>query len=141
MKMYALYSVDGIPNLEFNHRKYCDLYNIEFNKIKITNSLSDKYSHIVSVMQQNIGETLLFIDDLSYFNRFDFFPTLNEDILIQKNNKTVIDNFFIVKSNINTIKIFSDALKEINHKGFKEKYWKQKTFQVTIWMKTTQFMT
>jgi hypothetical protein len=125
MKMYALYSVDDIPNLEFNHRKYCDTHNIEYNKINVANSLSDKYCHILSCLQNNIGETLIFIDDLSYFNRFDFFPSLNEDVLIQKNKNTVIDNFFIVKSNISTIKIFSDALKSINHKGFKEKYWKQ----------------
>jgi hypothetical protein len=35
MKLYGLYEHDDIPNLEYNHRKFCDLNNIEYNKVKM----------------------------------------------------------------------------------------------------------
>lgn len=123
--MYALYNVSDLPNLEFNHRKYCDIHKIEYNKIIVSDSLSEKYARILQLMQQNIGQTIFFIDNFSYFNKFSFFPELTNDLIIQRHGANIVDNFFIVKSTLLTIKIFENALQSINKHGFKERYWKQ----------------
>jgi len=113
MKMYALYSVSDLPNLEFNHRKYCDIHNIEYNKIIISDCLSEKYLHILSCLQNNVEETLLFIDDLSFFKNLNYFPKTKKDIHIYQDNDFIIDNFFIIKSNKETIRIFHDIFQNI----------------------------
>lgn len=118
MKMYALYNVANISNLEYNHRKYCDSNNIEYNKIYISDSLSEKYSYILKCLQKNLNNTLMFIDNFTFFKKFNYIPSLTNDIYIQKYEKTLIDNFFIVKSTEKTIKIFEQALHSINKVGF-----------------------
>lgn len=124
MKMYALYTVSDIPNLEYNHRRYCEKNQIEYNKIFISNSLSEKYSNILACLQKNIGKVLFFIDNFTYFKIINHVPKLVNDVHIQKDNSVLIDNFFIVKSTEKTISIFEQALQSINSNGFQEQRWK-----------------
>jgi len=121
--MYALYNVRDIPNLEYNHRKYCEANNIEYNKDYISDSLSEKYSYILKHLQKNINNTLIFIDNFTYFKKFNYIPKLTNDIHIQKKDAALIDSFFIVKSTEKTIKIFEQALHSINKIGFFVNTW------------------
>ena len=110
MKLYGLYEHDDIPNLEYNHRKFCDLNNIEYNKVKIKN-YHHKYHQIYYILESNLGETVFFIDSYSYFKTFQFdFDMMTSDMLIQASDSQIYDNFFIVKSNKDTLRIFKNIL-------------------------------
>ena len=132
MKMYALYDAPDLPKLEYNHRKYCDKHKIEYNKILYSGSLSEKYSYILACLQKNIGNVLFFIDNFSFFKTFDILPELKEDMFIQKDKEKIFDNFFIVKSNQETIRIFEEALHSINQIGFFGKDWKKAAAQMSF---------
>jgi hypothetical protein len=110
MKLYGLYEHDDIPNLEYNHRKFCDLNNIEYNKVKVKN-YHHKYNQIYYILESNLGETIFFIDSYSYFKNFQFdFEMMTSDMLIQASDSQIYDNFFIVKINKETLKIFKNIL-------------------------------
>lgn len=132
MKMYAFYSVNELPMLEYNHKKYCEFNKIEYNKVLVSSSLAEKYSYILAFLQKNKGEVLFFIDNFSYFKNFDFIPELKNDVFIQKNEERLVDNFFMVKSTEKTIKIFEEILNFINKKGFFQRNWKDISFQISI---------
>lgn len=114
MKMYAFYSVNDIPNLEYNHKKYCDIHKIEYNKIIVSESLAEKYAHVLTCLQNNKEQTLIFIDDLSFFKSLNYFPNIKNDIYFQNNGNIILDNFFIVKSNEQTIRTFHDIYQNIS---------------------------
>lgn len=114
MKMYAIYSIEELSNLEFNHRKYCELNNIEYNKIVISNSLTERYLNILSCLQNNIGETLIFIDDLSFFKTFGSVLKPEKDIYVQIKDNIILDNFLVINSNSETIKIIHKVLTDIS---------------------------
>ena len=109
MKLYGFYEHDDIGNLEFNHRKFCDLNNIQYNKIQVQN-YNQKFHHIYDILQNNIGDTLLFIDSYSYFKSFNLSIDITNDIMMQVKDGILCDNFFIVKSNEETLRIFKDIL-------------------------------
>lgn len=109
MKLYGLYEHDDIPNLEYNHRKFCDLNNIEYNNVK-TKGYLQKFHLIYSILESNIGETVFFIDSYSYFKNFQFDFEMTSDMLIQGYDSQIYDNFFIVKSNKETLRIFKNIL-------------------------------
>ena len=109
MKLYGLYEHDNIPNLEYNHRKFCDLNNIEYNKVKIKN-YRQKYHQIYYILESNINDTIIFIDSYSYFKSFEFDFEMISDILIQSSDLEIYDNFFIVKSNKETLRIFKNIV-------------------------------
>lgn len=132
MKMYGLYSVSDIPKLEYNHKKYCDINNIQYNKILISDSLSEKYSHVLACLQKNVGQTLFFIDNFSFFKSFDDVPKLKNGVFLQKHQGKIVDNFFVVKSTEKTIKIFEEVLQFINKNGFVSQDWKNIVKTLTI---------
>lgn len=121
MKMYALYNFSDLPNLEFNHRRYCEIHKLEYNKIIFSGSLTEKFLHILSCLQNNKEQLLLFIDDLSFFKTLNYFPKLKNDIYVQKNSNVIMDNLLLIKSNEKTINLFHNILQSISKIEITEK--------------------
>ncbi len=119
MKLFALYPNIELPNLEFNHRKYCDKNNIEYNKIKLKTSGMfeiQKLYRVCEILENNIGETCWFIDNYSYFQNFEEIPDIENDIFLQKNRDGSLNiSSFIVKSNKNTIQSFIAFRQNVFH--------------------------
>ena len=114
MKLISIHKRQNLSNIEFNHKLFCKITKYSYEKEFVEDSYVEKYSLILSKLQENIGETLIFIDSDSYFAKFDKFPNLTEDIYLQKiDDKNIVDNFLIIKSNNNTIKIFNDVFESL----------------------------
>jgi len=118
MKMYAFYTITDIPYLEYNHRKYCEINNIEYNKVVISDTLAEKYAYILQFLQQNPQEIIYFIDDMTFFKKMDqiFYP--KDDFLIQKDGKKILDSFFVVKSTPAVVSLVQQILLKINKNDF-----------------------
>lgn len=122
MKLFSLHYVDSLKRLENNHKEFCMRNNIEFNKVIIERTLPSKYSFVLQQLQKNIGETLIFIDSYTFFNTLDLKINFNiKNILIQQTDKYFFDNFFVVKSNKNTINLYSKLYKEITERLFSKR--------------------
>ena len=59
MKLFALYPNFNFPELEFNHKKYCSLHNIQYHKIHLQNP-TEKLSRIHEILQNNLNESCFF---------------------------------------------------------------------------------
>jgi hypothetical protein len=105
MKLFGIYEHVKIENLEFNHRKFCDINNIQYKKYFVKNYYQ-RYLLILHLIQENPGEILFFIDGKSFFkcNEIDF--NLPEDILLFYKDGKVLTNFFVVRSCVETEQIF-----------------------------------
>lgn len=126
MKLVAIYNVPDLPNLEFNHRKYADRHGLQFERIVLGNdSLAERYSAYLEVLQKNIDETIIFVDNNTYFANFDFLPKPEGECIIQKHEDSYVTGLFIVKSNAATTLCFERALTSINTKGFLMGGWQE----------------
>jgi hypothetical protein len=119
MKLFSIHYVDGLRFLDKNHKKFCKLNDIEYNKIVLQENLPTKYTFIVEQLQRNYGETLIFIDSYSLFNSFksriDF---SKKKVWLQQDSKYSYDNFLVIKSDNETLKLFSNLSYEINKQLF-----------------------
>ena len=126
MKLIAIYNVPDLPNLEYNHRKYAEKHGLRFEKIVLgTDSLAERYSAFLECLQKNVGETIMFVDNLTYFVNFDFLPKLSGDCLLQKYGDCYATSLFLVNSNERTIGIFEKASHSVNVGGFRFDGWQE----------------
>lgn len=113
MKLISIHKREGLTNIEFNHKLYSRLFNCEYEKYYVRDVFAEKYSLILQKLQENDGETLIFIDSDSFFKNMERLPELKKDIYVQKTNDKINDNLLLVKSNSNTQKIFYEILLDI----------------------------
>lgn len=121
--MYSFFTKEGLANLEFNHRLFCYTNDIPFTKIHVSNSIAEKYSIILAKLQENVGETLIFLDCHSFIKYMNVSLDLDRDITVQKHKGIINDNLIIVKSNQKTISIFGSLLHSINKQIFLKERW------------------
>jgi len=105
MRLFGLYEHRETTALEANHRKFCEANSIPYEKHRVANYY-EKFRLIYHIMQENPGETLLFIDSHSYFSTFDFPFSVDSDLLLQEKDGGILDNFIVVKSTARTISLF-----------------------------------
>lgn len=108
MKVISIHKKKNLENIDFNHRLYCKLTGYEYEKVYIDDPYMEKYLLILQKLQENEGSQLIFIDSDCFFRKNEKLPELKRDMYIQKYEDCIIDNFIIVKSNTETIKVFSD---------------------------------
>lgn len=126
LKLIAVYNVPDLDNLEYNHRKYADKHGLAFEKIVLgTDSLAERYFAYLECLQKNIGETIMFVDNFTYFVNFDHLPKLERDALLQKQGNTPVTGLFIVRSNEQTLRIFERASHSVNTGGFRLANWQE----------------
>jgi len=117
MKLFSIHYADNLKEIEYNHKKFCEVNNFEYNKIIIPNITAAKYAFILQKMQKNIGENIIFIDSNSYFKNFIFDLTINKSIFIQK-IESALDNFLFLNSNKDTIEIIENIYKNVKKQTF-----------------------
>jgi hypothetical protein len=119
MKLFSIHYVDGLQLLDKNHKKFCKLNNIEHNKIVLQEKIAAKYTFILEQLQRNYGETLIFVDSYSFFNNFSIKIDLSKkDLWFQQGSNESYDNFIVITSNHNNLKLFSNLSHEINEQLF-----------------------
>lgn len=120
IKLFGLYSLRNIPNLEANHRDYAANNGLDYEKYEVSNP-AEKWSLVHSLLESHEGETLAFIDAFSYFVSPGIADGIPEDLVIQEVNGRVMDNFFIVKSTPGTRGIFLNIRKKASTRSPGEK--------------------
>jgi len=110
MKLFGLYSLSDIPHLKENHRLFADFNRFDYFEISIRNSY-EKWVWVYRLLESHPGETLAFIDAFSFFSSDTFPSDVNDPILIQDLNGKVMDNFFVVRSCIETQRVFHEILR------------------------------
>lgn len=126
MKLIAVYNVPDVPALEFNHRKYADRHGLQFERVVLgTDSLAERYSAYLEALQKYPGETIMFVDNNTYFTNFDFLPKLEGDCLIQKNENHFITGLFLVQSNERTTYAFERAHWSLSLAGYQMAGWQE----------------
>lgn len=130
MIFYSLHKKENLSNIEFNHRLFCKLAHLEFNKEMISDSVAEKYTLILDKLQKNFGKVVVFADSDTYFKKYTQLPELDRDIYIQKIGDIVIDTFLVVKSNEKTVKIFEDLCDSINKQAFTKEFWRDVKIEI-----------
>lgn len=126
MRMIGLYYEEKIPNLEDNHRRYCEKHGISYEKTLISQSLAEKYSTILYYLQKYKGEKLIFIDSLTWITqpenslKFDKFVPLQ----FEKKSNILYDHILFFESSDIIIRIFYLLCNYINKTGFYSKDWR-----------------
>jgi GR25 family glycosyltransferase involved in LPS biosynthesis len=108
-KLFGLYALDDIPNLEENHRSFAEQNGLDYAKYRVRN-IYEKWSLIYRLLEANRGQTLVFIDCFSYFVSPRCKLDTSETTLIQEAQGKIMDNFFVVKSTHETQRIFHNIL-------------------------------
>jgi hypothetical protein len=116
--LFSLHFVDGLKEIDYNHKKFCELNGYKYNKILIPNSTAAKYAFILQQMQNNIGKNIIFIDSNSYFKTFKLNLTINKSIFVQKVGEDALDDFIFLNSNDTSIRIIDSIYREIKTKTF-----------------------
>jgi hypothetical protein len=108
MKLFGIYLLTDIPNLEQNHRRFAEINNLEYKKFDVR-TYYEKWALVYHLLESHPGETLVFIDAFSYFVSPDFDLDLSEPITIQELHGKVMDNFFVVRSCRESLKVFHEV--------------------------------
>lgn len=105
-----MFENNNLSEVEFNHRKFCDLNNIKYGKFYYEND-HQKYSHVYRILEENIDEYIIFIDQYSWFKSYALSKSVLSisDLIIVK-HKSIYENFFIVKSTLKIRKLFKEFL-------------------------------
>jgi hypothetical protein len=123
LKLFSIHYADDLKLVEKNHKKFCANNGIEYNKFRASPSAALKYSFILQELQRNFGETLIFIDSSCYFNKFKTKFDFNKSkIWFQKEKNYSFDNFIVIKSDEETIKLFSKISFDIDKTTFGKFY-------------------
>jgi hypothetical protein len=110
MKLFGLYLLSDIPNLEKNHRKFAEMNSLSYQKFSIRN-FYEKWALVYHLLHKHADEILLFIDAFSYFASAKLPEDIPTPIFIQEANGRIMDNFFIVQSTQETRRIFNEILR------------------------------
>lgn len=116
--LYSMHFADGLSEIDYNHKKFCELNGYKYNRVLIPNSTAAKYAFILQQMQNNIGKNIIFIDSNSFFKTFKLNLAINKSIFMQKVGEHALDNFIFLNSNDTSIRIIDSIYREIKTKTF-----------------------
>lgn len=109
-RLCGLYTHPDIPHLEKNHRLFAERNALQYSKYSIRN-FYEKWALVYRLLEAHADETLIFVDAFSYFASQSDPPDFPELLLIQEVNGRVMDNLFVVRSCVETRRIFHEILR------------------------------
>lgn len=109
MKLYSMFEDVGLSKLELNHKSFCELNNIDYDKFYYCDD-HQKFAKVYRILEENPDECIIFVDQYSWFKPKKINMLFPEDLIIVKHDNLLYENFFIVRSKQRTRALFREIM-------------------------------